>query len=143
MATLQLRRIPAMGSLGNPSVASRAPVRVWREVVLPAPPDRVWSALTGEISEWFGADVEVDVRPGGSARFRWPDGWERGAVVEEVRAATRLVFRWLPFERNATGGIRPAEPGRVEFELETAEGGTRLSVTEVGLGAALLATAGS
>jgi uncharacterized protein YndB with AHSA1/START domain len=141
MATLQLRRIPAMRTLGNRVVASRAPVRVRREVLLPAPPDRVWAALTAEISEWFGADVDIDLRPGGSAAFRWAEGRERAAVVEEIHAGGRLVFRWLPFERSSAGGIRAAEPGRVEFELETAEGGTRLSVTEVGLGAALRATA--
>lgn len=116
-------------------------IRVRREVLLPASPDRVWSALTGEVSEWFGAVVDLDLRPGGMARFRWPDGWERGAVVEEVQGSRTLVFRWLPFERSATGQIRPAGAGRVEFRLEAAEGGTRLSVTELGPRVGVLATA--
>jgi uncharacterized protein YndB with AHSA1/START domain len=108
--------------------------------VLPAPPDRVWAALTGEVSDWFGAEVDLDPRPGGLALFRWPDGWERGAVIEEALAPTILVFRWLPFERSATGEIRSVGPGRVEFQLESADGGTRLSVTELGARVALLAT---
>lgn len=109
-----------------------------REVLLPTSPDRVWTALTREMSGWFGAEVEVDLRRG-LASFRWPDGWERGAVLEEVEAPQRLTFRWLPFERNAAGGTRPAGTGRVEFRLEVVEGGTRLSVTEFGRGMAMLA----
>lgn len=108
-----------------------------REVTLPEDPDRVWSALTegGPLSEWFGAEVDIDPRPGSLATFRWRDGWERGAVVEEVEPSRRLVFRWLPFERTPEGGIIIGRSGRVEFELVECEEGTRLSVTEWGPGA--------
>lgn len=120
-----------MSDLSNQSVAS---VKVWREVVLSTPPGRIWSALTAELSSWFGADVDLDPRPGAVATFRRRDGWERGAVVEEADAPRLLVFRWLPFERSTTGGLRLAALGRVEFILEEVEGGTRLSVTEWGSG---------
>jgi uncharacterized protein YndB with AHSA1/START domain len=130
-ATLQLRRIAAMSDLGNRAVAS---VRVSRDQVLPTAPRRVWSALTAELSSWFGAEVDLDPRPGGRATFRWRDGWERGAVVEEADVPRRLVFRWLSFERSRSGGFRLAGPGRVEFILEEMEEGTRLTVTEWGPG---------
>jgi uncharacterized protein YndB with AHSA1/START domain len=107
-------------------------------LMLPTAPDRVWSALTraGEISAWFGADVvDLDPTPGGLVRFRWPDGWERGAVVEKVEVPHRWVFRWLPFARSPEGETRLVAPGRVEFVLEEAGEGTRLSVTEWSSGA--------
>jgi uncharacterized protein YndB with AHSA1/START domain len=103
-----------------------------RTIVLPAPPDRIWSALTGpdEISAWFGAEVEFEPRPGAPARFRWPDGWERGAVVESVEPPSRLCFRWMPFELGPDQKMRPVHPGRVEFRLQERPGGTELIVTE-------------
>src|SRR5690349_20208179 len=72
---------------------------VEREVTVPAPPEAVWPELAGSegISAWFGAQAQVDVRPGGRGVFRWPDGVERGVVVEDVEPARRLAFRWLPF----------------------------------------------
>src|SRR5437870_6977626 len=46
---------------------------VEREVTIPAPPAAVWGAMTrsDEVSAWFGADAELDVRPGGRGVFRW------------------------------------------------------------------------
>lgn len=129
--------IVPMEEVRNHAVASRE-VRVHREVLLPTVPDRVWSALTraGELSAWFGADVvDLDPRPGGLVGFRWPDGWERGAVVEEAEDRHRLVFRWLPFARTPEGEARLVASGRVEFVLEDAGEGTRLSVTEWNSGA--------
>jgi uncharacterized protein YndB with AHSA1/START domain len=106
------------------------PVR--RRVWLPATPARVWVALTDsrELSAWFGADVSLDLRPGGRATFRWPDGHQRGAVLEEVEPPSLLSFRWLPFERSPSGRARLAPPTRVELRLEPAEGGAALTLVE-------------
>jgi uncharacterized protein YndB with AHSA1/START domain len=105
---------------------------VAREVVLPAPPARVWEALSDpeKLSAWFGAEASIEVRSRGRARFRWPDGTERIAVVETAEAPRLLVFRWLPFERIGRGATRPAVPGRVRIALEPRDGGTLLTVVE-------------
>ena len=54
-------------------------MEVERELVLDAPPDEVWDALTepSRLAEWFANDVELDLRPGGGASFRWGNGEER------------------------------------------------------------------
>lgn len=103
-----------------------------REVTVPAPPAEVWPALTRseEISAWFGADAELEVHPGGRGVFRWPDGTERRAVVEEVEPERRLTFRWLPFQRTAAGAVVAVPSTRVEITLEEAPGGTRVRVLE-------------
>jgi uncharacterized protein YndB with AHSA1/START domain len=95
---------------------------VEREITIPATPAEVWPALTqsDEVSVWFGADVELDVRPGGRAVFRWSDGTVRHAVVEEVEPEHRLSFRWLE-----------AIPStRVEITLDEVAEGTRVRVVE-------------
>jgi uncharacterized protein YndB with AHSA1/START domain len=111
-----------------------------REIMLSVSPERVWSALTDgdQLSSWFGARVIVDARTGGSATFRWPDGRERVATVEEIDPLRRLAFRWAPFERTPDGA-RVAPANRVEFTLERTEEGTLLRVTERGPAASALA----
>lgn len=100
-----------------------------RTVQLPGTAADVWSMITEGLSDWFGAEVTMEDRPGGRATFRWPDGRERGAVVEEYRPPTRFAFRWLPFERS---GDRTTmlPPTRVEFEVDESEAGVSLRVVE-------------
>ena len=90
-----------------------------REIVLPAGRDEVWAALTDprRLEEWFANDVELDLRPGGAARFRWGNGESRGATVTEVEPEERLAFEW-------------DEEGEVEFTLDDDADGTRLVVIE-------------
>ena len=90
-----------------------------REIVLPATRDEVWDALTEpeRLADWFANDVEVDLRPGGGASFRWSNGEERRATVTEVDHERRLAFEW-------------DDEGLVEFTLEDDADGTRLTVVE-------------
>ena len=105
-----------------------------RAIVVPGAPADVWPAVTDseEISAWFGAEAELDARPGGRGVFRWPDGTLRHVVVEEVEPAHRLTFRWLPFQRTAEGDIVMLPSTRVEITLDEIEGGTRVRVVERG-----------
>jgi uncharacterized protein YndB with AHSA1/START domain len=102
---------------------------VEREIVLESPMDDVWTALTEpeQLEEWFANDVELDLREGGRAAFRWENGEERGAVVEELEVKRRLVLRWLD------------DDGLVRLELDPVPEGTRLRVVETSpeFGAAL------
>ncbi len=101
-------------------------VSVERQIDLDAPREEVWRALTEpeRLREWLANDAEIDVRPGGSGRFRWDDGEERHAVVEEVEDERRLVFAWG----------QGAEATRVELTLADAVSGTRLTVAETPVG---------
>jgi len=96
----------------------RSLVEVQREVLLTATPEEIWSALTDpeRLEEWFANDVELELEPGGEGIFRWGNGDERRAVVEEVVPKRRLAFSW--------------DESRVEIELVEVDGGTRVLVTE-------------
>ena len=80
-----------------------AVVEVRREVVLAAPLDDVWDALTDpeQVETWFTEDGE-----------------ERELVVEEVETHRRVAYTW--------------EEGHVAIEVEEVETGTRVVVTEIG-----------
>jgi uncharacterized protein YndB with AHSA1/START domain len=90
-----------------------------KEIVLPASRDEVWEALTdpSELERWFANGVDLDLRPGGVATFRWGNGESRRATVTDVRPGERLAFEW-------------EGEGEVEFTLDDDADGTRLTVVE-------------
>jgi uncharacterized protein YndB with AHSA1/START domain len=93
-------------------------MEITREIELDAPPDEVWRALTDpdELEQWFANDVELEPEVGGEGTFRWDDGDERHAVVEEVDPERRFAFTW--------------DGGHVVIELEEIPAGTRVVVIE-------------
>ena len=97
-----------------------------RQVVIPASPEELWVALTDprEVAQWFGSEVDWELRPGGRARFTESDGSVRRGQVESVSPGRRLSFRWW----REDGG--DGETSRVTYTLEPDDDGTRLTVTE-------------
>lgn len=104
---------------------------VERTVVLDAEPAEVWAALTDphQLSSWFGALVDLDVRPGGTGRFVTDDGEVRDAVVVAVDEPRHVTFQWWPVAGASPGGPTTT---RVSFDLEAVEEETRLTVVERG-----------
>jgi uncharacterized protein YndB with AHSA1/START domain len=101
--------------------------QIERDLRLPSPPADVWNALTDPalLELWLADEVELDLRPGGDARFRSGDvvreGW-----VEEVRpphsGSGRLAFWWAAADEPAS---------RVEITVTPLpEDGTRVRVVE-------------
>ena len=105
-------------------------MEVKREIVLDAPREEVWSALTEaeELERWFATDVELDAEEGGEGVFRWDDGDERRATVERVDPERAFEFTW------------GEEGGRVALTLEDVPGGTLLTVVESAPGPRACAT---
>jgi uncharacterized protein YndB with AHSA1/START domain len=105
--------------------------RIERMLMLDVPRADVWAAITkaDRISMWFGADTELELRPGATGVFRW-DKIEVPFVVEEVDPPRRFSYRWEPSEVQ-TGGPTTL----VEFTLEETSGGTLLTLVETGFAA--------
>jgi uncharacterized protein YndB with AHSA1/START domain len=107
------------------------PDRIERTVELAHPPGKVWAALTtaGGLGAWFGDEATIDLRPGGVARVRWTDeGFTAEMRVERVEEPAVFAFTW------PISGLPAGDPRRtyVEFTLEPAGAGTRLTVVESG-----------
>ena len=98
------------------------------EEVLPAPPEKVWAALTdpAAISEWLMATADFEPRIGASFRMKTgslaADGWVRAEVLELDRPR-RMVWAW---------SVDAAGPTTVTFELTPVGEGTLLRLTHVG-----------
>jgi uncharacterized protein YndB with AHSA1/START domain len=106
------------------------PDRIERTVEIAHPPAKVWAALTTAegISAWFGKEATIDLRPGGSASMTGDSGNIYDMRVERVEEPTAFGFTWHIF------GLPEDDPRStyVEFTLEPAGSGTRLTVVESG-----------
>ena len=106
------------------------PDRIERTVELAHPPARVWAALTTAegLAGWFGQQAAIDLRPGGPASMTWDSGHRAEMRVERVEEPAVFGFTWHIF------GLPEEDPRRtyVEFTLEPAGAGTRLTVVETG-----------
>ena len=106
------------------------PDRIERTAELAHPPGKVWAALTTAegLGAWFGNEATIDLRPGGAARMRWAGGHAVDLRVERVEEPRVFGFTWH------ISGLPDDDPRRtyVEFTLEPADGGTRLTVVESG-----------
>jgi uncharacterized protein YndB with AHSA1/START domain len=106
------------------------PDRIERTVELAHPPGKVWAALTTAegLAAWFGNEATIDLRPGGSAWMKWADGPTADMCVERVEEPAVFGFTWHIY------GLPDDDPRRtyVEFTLEPAGAGTRLTVVETG-----------
>ena len=100
---------------------------VQRELELAAEPQDVWRAMTdpARLRAWLADEVELELRPGGDARFV-VDGEPRSGWVEEVRPPSdgdsgRLVFWWQADSEPAA---------RVCLEVEGTDIGARVRIVE-------------
>lgn len=106
--------------------------RIEREVVIAAPPERVWEIITQaeHVGTWFGDSAEIDLRPGGTIVFRWEKYGTQYATIEKIDEPRYFSYRWKP----GVTGEKPssADSTLVEFTLTPHEGQTRLCVVETG-----------
>jgi uncharacterized protein YndB with AHSA1/START domain len=100
---------------------------------LPAPPDRAWRFLTDTalLPEWYG-EGRIEGREGGAVSLM--GGHVRG-VVTRWRPATFLAYSWNVFSPGEAQSRWPVS--YLEFALEAADGGTRLTLTHRPIPAAM------
>src|SRR5262249_27269577 len=101
--------------------------RLDRTVMIQAAPAIVFGFLTEtpRWGAWWGAGSEIDPRPGGRMKIRYPDGTEASGEVLEVRPPERLGLTY----GYPSGEMIPPGGSRVTIELEPVGAATRLRLT--------------
>jgi uncharacterized protein YndB with AHSA1/START domain len=112
--------------------------RIEKNILLRAPRSRVWRALTDaqEFGTWFRVNLdgrfEVGKRIRGKITYPGYEHLTMDVMVEVMEAEKLFSYRWHP-GATEVGVDYSAEPTTlVEFRLEDAEGGTRLTIVESG-----------
>lgn len=103
------------------------PFFVERDVLICARPETVFRFFTdsSRFASWWGRGSEIDGRPGGAVRIRYPDGTVASGEVLEIVPVERVVFTY-----GYEDAGKPIAPGgsRVTITLEGREGGTLVRV---------------
>ncbi|HXU64465.1 MAG TPA: SRPBCC family protein [Polyangia bacterium] len=133
--------------------------QIEKRVVLRAPVSRVWRAITDArgFGRWFGFTLEGDFAPGQRMKGTFDGTLDEAALVEhqkklgltpsKVRQPARhavfctverieperyFSFRWIPYGIDAEADPENEPTTLVEFRLEPAPEGTRLTIVESG-----------
>ncbi len=133
--------------------------RIEKQVVLRAPIERVWHAITDveEFSQWFGVKLNEPFVPGRAITGTFEGGFDEAALrqyqaslgleptgikqmpqnavfctVEQMEAPRSFSFRWIPYGIDIDCDPAKETPTLVEFRLEPVTDGTRLTITESG-----------
>lgn len=108
------------------------PEQIEREIVIDAPPERVWEILTEaeHFQRWFAFDgASIDLRPGGEIVMQWKEHGTFYARIEVVDPPHQFAFRG-----SRVPGVRSPERDstHVTFILTPQGTGTHLRVVETG-----------
>ncbi len=133
--------------------------RIEKQVTLCAPLSRVWRAIADaeEFGRWFGFKLEGPFVQGKTIRGRFEGKLDEAAImdrqknlgvrpsklklpepdmvfctVERIEPEHYFSFRWVPYGIDAEADPANEPTTLVEFRLEPAAEGTRLSIVESG-----------
>lgn len=116
--------------------------RIERQIMLPAPPARVWRALTNaeEFGNWFGVALHGKTFAAGqrvAGQITIP-GYEHvvfDILIDRIEPERLFSFRWHPYAVDPAIDYSQEPTTLVVFELRPVEGGTMLKVIESGFDA--------
>ncbi len=120
-----------------------------KQIVLKAPIDRVWRAISdsAEFGSWFGmridgpfvagAEITGVIRPTTvneevAAAQKPHEGKAFSLFVETIEPQTRFAFRWHPYAVDPDTDYSGEPTTLVSFVLRSVDGGTHLTLTESG-----------
>jgi len=112
--------------------------RIEKNVTLAAPRSRVWRAITTaqEFGAWFGVKLDGAFAPGATLRGKITHpGYEHvtmEVVVVRMEPERYFAYRWHPYAIESGVDYSPEPMTLVEFFLEEAKTGTRLTIVESG-----------
>ena len=112
--------------------------RIEKKIVLRAPRERVWRALTNvdEFSKWFGVETAGTFAPGSRLEMKTTKEGYEGirffVMVERMEAPRTFSWRWHPGMPEPGVDYSKEPTTLVVFELAEVAGGTELTVVESG-----------
>ena len=112
--------------------------RIEKTVTLAAPRARVWQAIADarQFGEWFRVRLDGEFAVGATIRgnITYP-GYEyitMEVLVERMEPERFFSYRWHPYAIDPKVDYSPEPMTLVEFTLDDAPGGTRLTIVESG-----------
>lgn len=124
--------------MSSTSTKATSPDRIEKTTVVRAPRARVWRALTNheEFGKWFGVIMDKPFTPGATVNGKildpeWADK-PFTMTIDRVEPEHLFSMRWHPYAHDRTVDYSTEPTTLIEFTLEEAGEGTRLTVVESG-----------
>jgi uncharacterized protein YndB with AHSA1/START domain len=125
------------------------PDRIEKRIVLRAPRERVWRAISEakQFGAWFGVELDGEFAAGARltgriaptkvdpevAKLQQPySGFPFEFHIERIEPMSLFSFRWHPSALDSNTDYSAEPPTLVEFRLEEVAQGTLLRITESG-----------
>jgi uncharacterized protein YndB with AHSA1/START domain len=123
--------------------------RIEKSVLLKAPQERVWQAISDSkrFGDWFGVTFDAPFAPGArvvgtlsgttvdseiAKRMEGYAGMRFEFVVDRIEPKHHFSYRWHPFAIDTSVDYSDEPMTLVAFDLEEAPGGTLLTIVESG-----------
>jgi uncharacterized protein YndB with AHSA1/START domain len=123
--------------------------RIEKKVVLRAPRERVWNAISDakQFGSWFGVEFDGPFVAGAHMKGRMTPtkvdrevakrqeayaGMEFDCTIDRIEPMTVFSFRWHPFAIDPKVDYSHEPATLVMFQLEDVADGTQLTITESG-----------
>ena len=112
--------------------------RIEKQIVLRAPRSRVWRAIADaqQFGAWFGVKLEGPFAERatihGTITHPGYEHLKMEMLVERIEPERYFAYRWHPYAIDPKVDYSHEPTTLVEFRLEDAPGGTRLTVVESG-----------
>jgi uncharacterized protein YndB with AHSA1/START domain len=116
--------------------ATTATDRIEKTVIIKAPRSRVWRAISDatKFGEWFQVKLDGEFMAGATIQgvITYPgyEGLRMEILIERIEPERLFSYRWHPGDPKGEYGAEPMT--LVEFTLDDAPGGTRLTIVESG-----------
>jgi uncharacterized protein YndB with AHSA1/START domain len=123
--------------------------RIEKKIVLRAPRERVWNAISDakQFGTWFGVEFDGPFVAGAHMKGRMTStkvdrdvakrqeayaGMAFDYTIDRIEPMTLFSFRWHPFAIDPKVDYSKEPTTLVVFQLEDVDGGTQLTITESG-----------
>ena len=112
--------------------------RIEKKVVLRAPIDRVWRAISDsrQFGEWFGVKLNAPLASGQKVQGKITnpkyEHIQFEMEVERIEPQTYFSYRWHPYAIDPKTDYSKEPTTLVEFHLEEVKEGTALTIIESG-----------
>jgi uncharacterized protein YndB with AHSA1/START domain len=112
--------------------------RIEKQVVLHAPRERVWRALTdaAEFGKWFGVNLQGSFSEGARVRGHMTHPKYQHLTlevfIERIEPESYFSYRWHPYAVDPNTDYSNEPTTLVEFRLEETADGTVLNIVESG-----------
>jgi uncharacterized protein YndB with AHSA1/START domain len=116
---------------------SSIPDTIEREIIVKAPQERVYKAISDpkQVTQWFPDEVEGTFEPGQQPIFTFGGHGKTRVLIVDAKPFDYFAFRWVPGTSEVVEDVSCVPTTLVEFMIEGNDAETKVTMKESGFAA--------